>query len=166
MSSSCRVSVRSGGQSGVDRAALDIAIEKQIPYSGWCPKGGWAEDFPSPPGLLCQYHRLVETPSTSVEQRTAWNVRDSHATLVLLMGSDASSKGTRFTKLCVELIFVRPRYYVDLDLGRPVQSLRDWLNGTMDEIGVDVLNLNIGGPRESECPGIYRIACEFLSEIL
>ena len=42
----------SGGQTGVDRAALDVAIERGVPWGGWCPKGGWAEDFPEPPGLL------------------------------------------------------------------------------------------------------------------
>ena len=43
--------IRTGGQSGVDRAALDFAIEHNIPYCGWCPKGGWAEDYPAPSGL-------------------------------------------------------------------------------------------------------------------
>ena len=51
-----------GGQTGVDRAALDVAIELGIPYSGWCPKGGWAEDLAAPPGLLAKYPRLKETP--------------------------------------------------------------------------------------------------------
>jgi Circularly permutated YpsA SLOG family len=41
----------SGGQTGVDRAALDVAIERGVPWGGWYPKGGWAEDFPDPPGL-------------------------------------------------------------------------------------------------------------------
>ena len=40
----------SGGQSGVDRAVLDVALARGIDYGGWCPKGGWAEDFPEPPG--------------------------------------------------------------------------------------------------------------------
>jgi hypothetical protein len=71
-----RLNVRSGGQSGVDRAALDVAIAHSIPYSGWCPLGGWAEDFPTPPGLLAAYPQLTETPSAETEQRTAWNVRD------------------------------------------------------------------------------------------
>jgi len=37
--------MRSGGQTGVDRAALDAAVLMGRPYEGWCPKGGWAEDF-------------------------------------------------------------------------------------------------------------------------
>ena len=49
------VKIRTGGQSGVDRAAMDFAIEHGIPYCGWCPKGGWAEDYPDSPGLLRDY---------------------------------------------------------------------------------------------------------------
>jgi hypothetical protein len=52
-----------GGQSGVDRAVLDVAIERGIDYGGWCPKGGWAEDFPEPPGVLARYPALEATPS-------------------------------------------------------------------------------------------------------
>ena len=52
----------SGGQTGVDRAALDVAIERGMDWGGWCPKGGWAEDFPEPPGLLAKYPHLKETP--------------------------------------------------------------------------------------------------------
>ena len=48
----------SGGQSGVDRAVLDVALARGIAYGGWCPRGGWAEDFPEPPGLLARYPKL------------------------------------------------------------------------------------------------------------
>jgi hypothetical protein len=73
--------VTSGGQSGVDRAALDAAIACGVDYGGWCPRGGWAEDFPQPPGLLANYPRLIETPSADPAQRTEWNVRDANAIL-------------------------------------------------------------------------------------
>ena len=36
----------SGGQTGVDRAALDVGLDKKIPIGGWCPKGRKAEDGP------------------------------------------------------------------------------------------------------------------------
>ena len=62
--------IRSGGQTGVDRAALDIARKYHIEICGWCPKGGWAEDFPSSPGLLAEYPELKETPSAGTSQRT------------------------------------------------------------------------------------------------
>jgi len=88
----------SGGQTGVGRAALDIAIELGLEYGGWCPKGGWAEDLPQPPGLVAQYPKLQPTPLAEPEQRTELNVRDSDATLILIRGSDvARSKGTEFT---------------------------------------------------------------------
>jgi hypothetical protein len=48
----------SGGQSGVDRAVLDVAVERGSDYGGWCPKDGWAEDLPEPPGLLAKYPQL------------------------------------------------------------------------------------------------------------
>ena len=53
--------IRSGGQTGVDRAALDIAGKNHIEICGWCPKGGWAEDLPSPPGLLADYPELQQS---------------------------------------------------------------------------------------------------------
>lgn len=86
--------IRSGGQSGVDRAALDFAIEHEIPYCGWCPNGGWAEDYPDPPGLLRDYPELQETPSSGTEQRTKWNMRDADAILTIIPESSAESKGT------------------------------------------------------------------------
>jgi Circularly permutated YpsA SLOG family len=76
--------VISGGQSGVDRAALDAAFACGIAYGGWCPRGGWAEDFPSPPGVLTRYPLLKETPLADPAQRTEWNVRDSHAMLIVV----------------------------------------------------------------------------------
>ena len=60
----------SGGQTGVDRAALDVAIDKGVAYGGWCPKGAWAEDLPDPPGLLDRYDRLQQTPLADPAQRT------------------------------------------------------------------------------------------------
>src|SRR6185312_13838048 len=85
----------SGGQSGVDRAALDVALELGIPYGGWCPRGGWAEDLPVPPGLLARYPLLRETPTAEPAERTRWNVRDSDGTLILLAGErPAPGSGT------------------------------------------------------------------------
>src|SRR5687767_12749390 len=66
----------SGGQTGVDRAALDVALELGLFYGGWCPHDGWAEDLPNPPGLLAIYDGLQETPEMSPQQRSRWNVRD------------------------------------------------------------------------------------------
>ena len=154
--------IRSGGQSGVDRAALDAAIANNIAYAGWCPKGGWAEDFTNPPGLLARYINLRETPSSSPEQRTAWNVRDSAATLVLLNNAVTASKGTDFTRVCAELIFERPFHQCDLSSADEEAAVRTWLR----EISFGpTIELNIAGPRESESPGIYIVAYNFLSKL-
>jgi hypothetical protein len=64
------LTIVSGGQTGVDRAALDVAIELGIPYRGWCPKGGWAEDMLNPPGVLILYPELRETQDADPRQRT------------------------------------------------------------------------------------------------
>src|SRR6516162_5915243 len=85
--------VVSGGQTGVDRAALDIALELGVPCGGWCPKGRLAED-----GVIPDRCPLTETPTKRYPQRTEWNVRDSDATLIL-----AAGKPTVGTKLTVEV---------------------------------------------------------------
>src|SRR5262245_24872698 len=99
------LTIVSGGQSGVDRAALDVAIELGIPYRGWCPRGGWAEDMPTPPGALALYPELHETPEADPRQRTEWNVRDSDRLMVLVGGTGLSvSKGTAFALECAETL--------------------------------------------------------------
>src|SRR5581483_11936953 len=70
LSGAFMVKILSGGQTGVDRAALDAAITRGLPCGGWCPKGGWAEDMPGPPGLLALYPMLQETPLGDPAQRT------------------------------------------------------------------------------------------------
>ena len=90
----------SGGQSGVDRAVLDVALARGIAYSGWCPKGGWAEDFPEPPGVLANYPQLAETPLADPAQRTEWNVRDADAYLIVVdvVGGLEVSHGTALAR--------------------------------------------------------------------
>jgi hypothetical protein len=72
----------SGGQTGVDRAARDVALELGIPCGGRCPRDRQAED-----GVIPARYPLVETPSADYSQRTKWNVRDADATLILAWGS-------------------------------------------------------------------------------
>ncbi len=159
------VVLRSGGQTGVDRAALDFAVRRGWPYAGWCPRGGWAEDFPDPPGLLAAYPRLAETPSADPAERTAWNVRDAHATLILARGELSQSPGTVLTRQLAEAVFRRPCLVVDLDNLSAVEAAGEWLDRTAAGLGVDELVLNVAGPRESEAPGVSAEAGRFLERL-
>jgi hypothetical protein len=155
----------SGGQSGVDRAVLDVAIERGFDYGGWCPKGGWAEDFPNPPGLLANYPQLKETPLADPAQRTEWNVRDADACLIVIAaGGFAVSKGTT---LAEELAHRHRKPLVVVDLGdpEPVERAALWLRVQQRRVGDDLV-LAIGGPRESEAPGIYASATAFIHALL
>lgn len=144
------ISIRTGGQSGVDRAAMDFAREKGIPLCGWCPKNGWAEDYPDAPGLLRDYPELTETPSEGTEQRTKWNMRDCDAILTIIPHGSAYSKGTEIGLKEGEI------------LGKPmftaagpedVPEIIKWIMALPE--GTE---LCIGGPRASECPEAYEVA--------
>ena len=154
-----RYKIVSGGQTGVDRAALDVAIELGLEYGGWCPKGGLAEDFPRPPGLLSHYPQLQATPLENPEQRTEWNVRDSDASLILTQGS-ARSNGMQYT---VAKAKEHARRHLLLDLQYPDRQRKamTWLAG-LAALHV----LNIAGPGESEASGIYEEARIFSKQVL
>lgn len=155
----------SGGQSGVDRAALDAAIALGIDYGGWCPKGGWAEDRPAPPGVLTIYPRLRETPLADPAQRTEWNVRDADACLVIVDASGLSaSKGTT---LAHELAgrYRKPLLVVDPGAADALDRAGAWLRTLRRERGSE-WSLAIGGPRASEASGIYGRALAFIRQLL
>lgn len=149
--------VASGGQTGADRAALDVARGLGIPLGGWCPRGGRAEDLPDPPGLLGAYPELRETRSAVPAERTICNVRDAHATVVIWPGRREGSPGTKLTVAAA------------VALGRPVLvsagTSMDELAAFLEPLGRG-LTLNIAGPRESELPGIYEVARRFLTDYL
>jgi hypothetical protein len=142
----------SGGQTGVDRAALDAAIELGIEVGGWCPKGRRAEDGP-----IEGRYPLRETPSRAYRQRTEWNVRDSDATLILFR--ERMSGGTRLTARLTDR-YERPLLVLDLYSDPDPRRAGEWLR----EQGVRVLN--VAGPREESVPGIYTQALGVLLELL
>jgi hypothetical protein len=146
----------SGGQTGVDRAALEFGRRAGIPIGGWCPAGGWAEDLPEPPGLLALYDELTPTPTLDPRQRTRWNVRDSTATLVIVRGR-AQSSGTVLTIAVAEELD-RPHLVADV---RDPATVRAWVSALPDGTV-----LNVAGPRESETPGIQAEAGALLGEVL
>jgi hypothetical protein len=154
------ITIISGGQTGVDRAALDFAIEHGFAHGGWCPRGRLAED-----GAIPEKYLLTETPSRRYAQRTEWNVRDSDATVVFSTASQPFG-GTALT-----LEFARR-------LGKPCLHLsRDEVDTSLDSASAvtksakrllefltqrSVQRLNIAGPRLSQEPD----AAEFASQVL
>jgi hypothetical protein len=155
----------SGGQTGVDRAALDAAIACGIAYGGWCPRGGWAEDMPSPPGLLTHYPLLRETPTADPAQRTEWNVRDADAIFFLVdAGGLSVSPGTGLGHSAAERE-AKPVLTVDITTADALEQAAQWLRAQLTAQGPD-LALGIGGPRESEVRGIYTRARNFIALLL
>ena len=149
--------IRTGGQSGVDRAAMDFAREHNILLCGWCPKGGWAEDYPDAPGLLADYPELVETPSEGTEQRTKWNMRDSDAILTIMPDGSEVSPGTE-TGLAEGEALGKPRCTAPRLDDAP--GIIGWINTLPDDT-----ELCVGGPRASECPEAYDITKAILNAL-
>lgn len=142
----------SGGQTGVDRAALDVAIALGIPHGGWIPRGRIAEDGP-----LHEDYRLRETPSSRYAERTRFNVRDADATLLLARGQP--TRGTALT-LAFARQLGRPYLLVDLDRPPPPQTVGAWIRRCRVKV------LNVAGPRESSAHGIYAEAHAYLFALL
>jgi hypothetical protein len=135
----------SGGQTGADRAALDVAIRHGMQHGGWCPKGRKAEDGP-----LGEQYQLIETPSASYIQRTEWNVRDSDGTVVFTLAPNATGGSrrtvelaTRCGKPCLHLARSSPGH------DGPALLLQRFV----EQHGIRTLN--VAGSRESKEPGIY-----------
>ena len=144
----------SGGQTGVDCAALDVALDLGIPVGGWCPKGRKAEDDRIP-----ERYPLTETTGAAYSTRTRWNVRDSDFTLVLTEGEPSGR--TLLTVREAERQG-RPHAVVDLTDAARLTGALARMRGLL--AGVRVLNM--AGPRESGHPGVYAKAKAFLRRLL
>lgn len=143
---------------GVDRAALDIARKHGFEICGWCPKGGWAEDLPSFPGLLAEYHELRETPSAGTFQRTRWNMRDTDAILTIMPESSAESKGAMIG-LEEGVLLHKPMYPARGQ--KDIPGIMAWLDTLPDN-----LDLCVDGSRASECSEAYQITVDILTIVL
>lgn len=146
----------SGGQTGVDRAALDAARELGLPFGGFIPRGRWTEEGPLP----ADYQGMIETRARNPAARTRRNIRAADATLVITRGDPDG--GTRLTLQTAERLG-RPLLHVDLAAASREHAcarIRAWLAGMTPGI------LNVAGPRASKAPGIYAEAKTLLMSAL
>ena len=142
----------SGGQTGVDRAGLDVALALGLAIGGWCPRGRRAED-----GMIPDRYPLTETPEPDYETRSRRNVEDADGTLILNLGR--LEGGTALTADHARQVG-KPCLVVALEEGIEPAAFRVWL----EEHRIAVLN--VAGPRESQRPGVYEAAYCCLEALL
>ncbi len=150
------IKIISGGQTGVDRAALDAAVEQGVDYGGSVPRGRLAEDGP----IAMRYGKLIELESEDYRARTLKNVMDADATLIFT--EDKPAGGTALT-VTYALEHSRPFKVIDLrevDALAAVSEVRSWIEAA------GVATLNVAGPRESGSPGIYEKVKKILGVVL
>lgn len=135
----------SGGQTGVDQAALDAARELDLAYGGYIPRGRWTEDGPLP----CHYMGMVETEGRHPAARTKLNVRTTDATLIFSRGE--CEGGTLLTRITAEDAG-KPHLHIDLSRmseDHAAAAIREWLGRLRPHL------LNVAGPRASKDEAIY-----------
>ncbi|WP_081621778.1 putative molybdenum carrier protein [Thioalkalivibrio sp. ALE11] len=142
----------SGGQTGVDRAALDVARDLGVPCGGWCPADRCAED-----GVIPERYPVDPLATGGRHKRTEWNVRDSDGTLILTIG--ALTGGSLLTRNLARK-HKKPYLIVDLDSSFGSPEIGLWVASECIE------TLNVAGPSESTCPGIEARAYRFLHHLV
>ncbi|RIB19850.1 molybdenum cofactor carrier [Gigaspora rosea] len=154
--------IRSGGQTGVDRGTLDAAMDfneanpNVIKITGWCPLGRKAEDGP-----IHKRYPLSETTTDDYSQRTEQNIRDSTGTLILLLNQNNSDNGTNYTiEKANEFNKPLETIYFSGDRQNNIDQILNWLKENQ------IRHLNVGGPRESNAPGIYDQTHIFILDLL
>ena len=161
---SMNIKIVSGGQTGVDRGALEAAVSLGLEFGGWAPHGWIAEDG-TVPG---QYReRMQEYPSMGgrardYRERTKANVRDSRATLILV-DSLPLSGGTKLTENTA-VAMMRSHKVIAMSATNAKDDALKWLRQFLGMSSA--LVLNIAGPRESKAPGIQARTKAFLEELL
>ncbi|MBF0380871.1 MAG: putative molybdenum carrier protein [Magnetococcales bacterium] len=145
----------SGGQTGVDRAALDFASQIGLESGGWCPKGRLALD-----GRIPDKYPLKETQSSSYPQRTQMNIQDSDGTLIISRG--VLHGGTALTHRLANKLgkpcLILDLNYIAMKQDAANHMLLTWLAKHT------VNTLNIAGPRENDSGGVYDGTINFLMD--
>jgi hypothetical protein len=145
----------SGGQTGVDRGALDAALRTGAACGGWAPAGGVAED-----GLIDARYGLVALPAGGYAERTRRNVEDSDATLILAFG--APTGGTALSADCCRELG-KPLLLVDALVVSPAEAAQ---RARAFVVRHAVRRLNVAGPRASEAAAAHAYAWETVTLLL
>lgn len=146
----------SGGQTGVDRAALDVAIRLGKAHGGWIPKGRLTEDGPLP-----SHYQLQEMPTEEYDARTEKNVLESDGTLIISRGKPTG--GTDYTRK-MALKHGRQLLHIDLALGQRASDAGSLVASWVDMNRIETLN--VAGPRASHDPAIYMDTINILTHAL
>jgi hypothetical protein len=154
--------VISGGQTGVDIAALKVAQNLNIDTGGWAPP-----ELQNEAGKIPAFYNLhptpnehsSEAPNIGRSQRTEWNVRDSDGTLVILPQKEFSDPGTSFT-IQIAKRLEKPFFIIFLDKEIPKYRFGEWLIENQIQI------LNIAGPAESSFNRIESMSTEAFEILL
>ena len=141
----------SGGQTGVDRAALDWALARGAECGGWCPKGRKAEDGP-----ISRKYPLIETPSADYVQRTEWNVRDTRGTVIFSISLELAGGSKKTVEFAAK--HSKPCLHLHARQSNAAQALRQFIAGN------EILTLNVAGPRASEEPEVEKFVNSVLEE--
>lgn len=145
------ITIISGGQTGVDRTALEVALKLNLPCGGWCPRGRLAED-----GVIDEKYPLRETPSDQYPQRTEYNVRDADATLIIAV--EPLTGGTLLTQ---HLARQKDKPCLLIAPGQPDAAaiIFTWL------VKHKVRTLNVAGPRQSTNTDFEKQTADLLEEV-
>jgi hypothetical protein len=149
------IKIISGGQTGVDRGALQAALDRQVSCGGWCPAGRKAED-----GRIPAHFPVIELADAGYAQRTERNVLDSDATVLIHFGT--ISGGSRLTLYCCRKAD-RPSLEIDASEIETAEAVQHMLAFVGE---YRVACLNIAGPRESGAPGAAKFARQIVGELL
>jgi predicted Rossmann fold nucleotide-binding protein DprA/Smf involved in DNA uptake len=142
----------SGGQTGVDRAVLDFALNNGINCGGWCPMGRKAED-----GKISEKYPLIETNTSKYSERTKLNIQNSDGTLIFF--NNILDKGSALTAKLANK-YCKPLFSYDFSANIDSKEITFWIDFNK------IKTLNIAGSRESNSKGIYLKTYAILSEII